>query len=156
MRSINIIILTVILFACNRRHNRLTILFDNVEGLKEGSSVYCKGLIIGEVKKLAEADDGVWVDIGLADSIRIPVNSTFIINPSVMTGAHMTIEPSASVEFLSKLDTATGHFQKAPSFDDWTADTTKQRKIRESVEKIGEGIKGLIEASKKDTSVPLK
>ncbi|MBL7740790.1 MAG: MCE family protein [Chitinophagaceae bacterium] len=152
MRLINVVILIIVLFGCNHKQNRLTILFDNVEGLKEGSGVYCKGFIVGEVKKLALADKGVLVDIDLGDSLRILTNSKFIISPSLLNGSHITIELSESGSILSSNDTATGYFQKSRTYDDWTSDTSKQRKMRESVEKIGEGIKGLIEASKKDTT----
>lgn len=156
MRLINVAILIVVLFSCNHERNRLTILFDNVEGLKEESGVYYRGLVVGKVKKLALADHGVLVDISLADSLRIPMNSRFIISPSVLSGSHITIEPSSSSTLLSINDTVTGYFQKNHIYDDLTSDTSKQRKIRESFEKIGDGIKGLIEASKKDTSEILK
>ena len=152
MRLLVIAILTSIFLGCHRDHNRLTILFDNVEGLIEDANVYYKGIVVGNVTKLALADKGVLVDIKLIDSLQIPEGSGFIINPSVFNGAHITIEPSTATTFITVHDTVIGHYQKKHLYDDFASDTASQRKVKESFEKIGEGIKGLIEASSKDTS----
>ena len=151
MRLINITISLVILLSCGRQKNQVNVLFDNVEGLEEGSDVYYNGLVVGNVSKLSLDDEGVLANIYLQDSLRIPVGSNFIINPSILGSAHITIEPSVAKEYLTIEDTALGRLQKEHIYDDWTLDTTKQKKIRESFQKIGDGIKGLIEASKTDS-----
>ena len=147
MRLIIILISTLALFSCRRDANKLTILFDNVEGLENGGQVYYRGIKVGEVTHLELFRDKVVADIKLQDSIRIPVDSKFIINPSVLGPAHITIEPSVQAAFLSSKDTLTGEFSKKQLLDDFVSDTARRRKAQESFEKIGEGIKGLIEAS---------
>jgi hypothetical protein len=96
----------------------------------------------------------VVVDITLTDSIRIPTESKFIINPSIFGSAHITIEPSGQTAFLSSTDTVTGVYSSIRKFDDLTTDTTRQRKVGESFEKIGEGIKELIESAKDSGKSP--
>jgi ABC-type transporter Mla subunit MlaD len=151
MRLITITILTLALFSC-RNANRLTILFDNVEGLENGADVYYKGVKVGKVTRLDLFHNEVVTDIKLQDGIRIPVGSKFIINPSVIGSARITIEPSMQTTFLSPKDTMTGEFNKKELLDDFVSDTARRRKVQESFEKIGEGIKGLIEASSRDTT----
>jgi ABC-type transporter Mla subunit MlaD len=152
MRFITITILTFTLLGCHRDKNKMTILFDNVEGLEEKANVYYRGIIVGKVTSLELFEDKVAVDITLKDSIAIPVDSRFIINPSVIGSAHITIEPSTQSTFLSQNDTVTGMYGKKQLLDDFFCDTARRRKAQESFEKIGDGIKGLIEASSKDTS----
>lgn len=72
MRVISII-LTLALVSYRRDNNKLTILFDNVEGLETGGEVYYKGIKVGEVTHLDLFKDKVAADIKLNDSIRIPV-----------------------------------------------------------------------------------
>jgi ABC-type transporter Mla subunit MlaD len=75
MRLITITILTLALLSCHQESNKLTILFDNVEGLETGGEVYYKGIKVGEVTHLDLFENKVVVDIKLKDSIRIPVGS---------------------------------------------------------------------------------
>jgi ABC-type transporter Mla subunit MlaD len=156
MRLITIAIFTLALFSCHRNNNKLTILFDNVEGLETGAEVYYKGIKVGEVTHLDLFKNKVVADIKLKDSIRIPVDSKFIINPSVIGSAHITIDPSPQTTFVSSTDTVTGEYSKKQLLDDFVSDTARRRKVQESFEKIGEGIKGLIEASSRDTIKTLK
>jgi ABC-type transporter Mla subunit MlaD len=150
VRLITITILILVFFSCRYDYNKLTILFDNVEGLEKGADVYYRGIKIGEVTHLDLFQDKVVADIKLKDSIRIPVSSRFIINPSVIGSAHITIEPSAQTSFFSSKDTVVGEYSKKQLLDDFVSDTIKRRKVQESFEKIGEGIKGLVEASSKN------
>lgn len=152
MRLITITILTLALLSCHRESNKLTILFNNVEGLETGAEVYYKGIKVGEVTHLDLFENKVVADIKLKDSIRIPVGSKFIINPSVIGSAHITIDPSPQTAFLSSKDTVSGEYSKKQLLDDFVSDTARRKKMQESFEKIGEGIKGLIEASSKDTT----
>ncbi len=151
MRLIMITIIAFSLFSCHPAHNKLTILFDNVEGLVKGADVYYKGIEVGEVNHLELLRDKVVADVMLNDSIQIPVGSRFIINPSIIGSAHITIEPASQTIFLSPGDTVTGEYSRKQLFDDFVSDTAKRRKVQESFEKIGEGIKGPIEATSKDT-----
>jgi ABC-type transporter Mla subunit MlaD len=136
MRLGAIITVILVFFSCHHHNkNRLTILFDNVERLNEGSSVYCKGVVVGEVTKfnVNVPDDQVAVDIELIDSIRLPAESRFIINSSVIGSAHITIVPSMQTAFLSPNDTVIGIYSKEQFFDDLVSDTTKRRKVKELV-----------------------
>jgi ABC-type transporter Mla subunit MlaD len=127
-----------------------------VEGLKEGADVYYKGIMVGKVTHLDLFNRKIIANIRLQDSIRIPVGSRFIINPSVFGAAHITIEPTSTSAFLSSEDTVKGEYTRQQLYDDIVADTSRRRKVQESVEKIGEGIKGLFEASHKDTTISSK
>ena len=49
MRLVIIFILALALLSCRRDANKLTILFDNAEGLENGGEVYYKGIKVGEV-----------------------------------------------------------------------------------------------------------
>ena len=149
MRLISVTILAVILFSCkNDNQSRLTLLFDNGEGLQTGSEVYLRGIKVGEVTHIDFLQNKIVTDIRLEDSVRIPVNSRFIINRSVFNHHHITIEPSNYTSFLTSKDTIIGEYNKRQFFDDVASDSTRQRKIQESVDKIGEGFKGLIEVAR--------
>jgi ABC-type transporter Mla subunit MlaD len=156
MRLLKIILFTLALFSCRRDNNKLVVLFDNVEGLEDGADVYYKGIKVGQVTQVDLFQDKVVVDINLKDSIRIPVDSRFIINLSVIGPAHITIEPSTQAAYLSSNDTVNGEYSRKQLLDDLVSDTARRRKVQESFEKIGEGIKELIEASSKDTTTGSK
>jgi ABC-type transporter Mla subunit MlaD len=141
--------LTLSLFACSPNDKRkVTVLFNRVDNVKTGDNVYLKGLSIGEVTHLELFGDSVLVDIKLADTIKIPFNSKFIIQPSLIGSSNITIEPSDKTVFLTNKDTARGSYLQKGLLDNMVSDSTKREKIQQSLDKIGQGIKELVEASK--------
>ena len=49
-------------------------------------------------------------------------------------------------------DTVAGEYRKRQLFNDFGDDTARRRKVQESLQKIEEGIKGLMEDSLNDTT----
>jgi hypothetical protein len=141
------------LFACSRDNkSKVTVLFDRVDKVEQGGDVFLKGISVGEVTHLELFGDSVLVDIKLADTIRIPVDSKFIIYPSLLGTSNISIECSDKTVFLTNKDTARGYYFKKGLFDAMVSDSTKREKIQQSLDKIAQGIKELAEASK-DTSL---
>jgi ABC-type transporter Mla subunit MlaD len=148
-----ICIVTVCFVGCS--HNKkakLAILFDRVDHLKEGSEVYYKGLPVGEVTYLDLFRDSVLVEIKFTSAVKIPANSKFIINSSLIGIANISIEPSAKTTFLTSMDTVTGSYREKGLLDNLVSDSAKRQKIQESIDKVGEEIKKLIEASRDTTN----
>ncbi len=145
-------LLTISFFACSHESkSKLTILFNRVDKLEKGSEVYLKSLPIGEVTQLELFGDSVLVDVKIADTIKIPFDSRCIINPSLLGSSHITIEPSDNSIYLTKKDTLRGSYLEKDIFDYMVSDSAKQEKIQKSIEKIGEGIKEIIEVSTDST-----
>ncbi|MFN8290743.1 MAG: MCE family protein [Chitinophagaceae bacterium] len=145
-------ILTLSIFACSKDNkSKVTVLFDRVDNIEKGSKVYLKGIPVGEVTHLELFGDSVLADINLADTIKIPTDSKFIINPSLIGSAHITIEPSNKTTFLTTKDTASGFYLQKSLLDDMISDSARREKMQQSLDKIGEGIKELIESSRDTT-----
>jgi ABC-type transporter Mla subunit MlaD len=150
-------ILTLALFACSQDDkSKVTVLFDRVDKVEKGGDVFLKGISVGEVTHLELFGDSVLVDIKFADTIKIPVDSKFIIYSSILGSSNISIERSEKTVFLTNKDTARGYYYKKGLFDPMVSDSIKREIIQQSLDKIGQGIKELAEASKdtskKDTS----
>jgi ABC-type transporter Mla subunit MlaD len=142
-------ILALALAACfHPDKNKLTILFDRVDNLEIGGKVYTRGFPVGEVTHLALLGDSVLVSLKLNDTINIPVESKFIITPSLLGNSQINIEMSDKTTYLTNKDTASGFYLKKGVFDDLISDSTKRGKIIKAVDKINEGIKELVEPSR--------
>ena len=149
LRLITASILTHSLFACSQDDkSKVTVLFDRVDKVEKGGDVFLKGISVGEVTHLELFGDSVLVDIKLADTIKIPVDSKFIIYPSILGSSNISIERSEKTVFLTNKDTARGYYYKKGLFDAMVSDSTKREKIQQSLDKIGRGIKELVEASR--------
>lgn len=147
-----LVILTISFFACSYDNkSKVTVLFDRVDNIEKGSKVYLKGFPVGEVTHLELLGDSVLADIKLSDTIRIPLDSKFIINPSLIGSAHITIEPSDKTTYLTNKDTASGFYLQKGLLDDMVSDSTRREKIQQSLDKIGQGIKELVEAARDTT-----
>jgi hypothetical protein len=59
--------------------------------------------------------------------------------------------PSDKTVFLTNKDTARGYYLQKALVDGIISDSTKREKIQESLDKIGRGIKELVEASRDTT-----
>jgi ABC-type transporter Mla subunit MlaD len=138
----------LLLASCTHRNkNKLSILFDHVDNLEIGSKVNMKGIVIGEVTAIEFFRDSVLVDIYYT-GVKIPVDSKFIINSPLVSAAYLAIEPSNNITFLASKDTVNGYYLKKGLLDDMVSDSTKKENIQKSLDKIGEGIKELIKASR--------
>ena len=152
-RFLILFILVLALAACSYSHkNKLTILFDRVDNLEIGGRVLLKGLPVGKVTHLELFGDSVLVTVKLSDTINIPVESKFIITPSLLGNSHIDIEVSNKTTYLGSKDTVAGSYQKNGVLDNLFSDSAKREKIKISVDKISEGIKELVEASGDTTS----
>ena len=74
-------------------HYTLTLIFDDASGVIKGSEVSMGGAHIGQVEKLPALNDAVRVEVELfiADTIRIPVGSTFQINSATLLGDKLIV-----------------------------------------------------------------
>ncbi|MDF2193468.1 MlaD family protein [Paraflavitalea sp. CAU 1676] len=147
---------TIVFFGCRTDNPTITILFDKVDVLQVGAKVYCQGKPVGEVIDLDEVQHKIAVKIQLEEGARIPIGSTFVLNPSLLGSADISIEPSSDPTYILSKDTVLGEFNQNALFDNLTTDTAKRKKINESIKKIKEGMKGIIEASKNDTIQALR
>jgi ABC-type transporter Mla subunit MlaD len=142
-------VLTISLFACSQDDkSKITVLFDRVDKVEKGGDVFLKGISVGEVTRLELFGDSILVDIKLAEKIKIPVDSKFIIYPTILGSSYISIERSDKTVFLTNKDTARGYYLQKALLDGIISDSTKREKIQESLDKIGRGIKELVEASR--------
>jgi len=143
--------LTALFSSCLRDKNKLTILFDRVDGLETDAKVYQKGIIIGKVTDLHLVDKGVLADIQFKDNVRIPVDSKFTISTSLLGTTSISVEPSNNKSYLTLKDTIAGHYNDKKLLDDLVSDSAKQQKIQKSLDKIADGVKELVETAKDTT-----
>jgi ABC-type transporter Mla subunit MlaD len=138
--------------ACSDKNkNRITILFDRVDNIEVGSNVYLKGFLVGEVKHLALADNGVWVDIKLAGETKIPVDSKFLVISSPLGLAHISIEASDKKNYLLSKDTVTGVYNQQGLLDELLADSTNKEKVYRFLDELNERLKEMIKKAKDST-----
>ncbi len=142
--------LSASIISCSHDKNRLTVLFERVDNIGTGSLVYLKGVPVGEVLQADIFENKVAVDIKLRNKIKIPVGSKFLLHPSLLGPSNISIDPSGETIFLTAKDTINGEFVKAGILDKFISDSAKNEKIKHSLDKIGDGIKELVE-SVKDT-----
>ena len=151
LTSILFLLTVFTLTGCFRKNDKIIISFDRVDGLVKGSSVYNKGITIGEVTHLELFGNRVLVDIKLKDNIKIPEQSTFVIKENLLGSSYVDIEYSNSNSYLKSSDTTFGKYQKQVIMDNIISDTAKRKNIEKSLEKIATGIGELIESTKDTT-----
>lgn len=137
--------------SCFHKNEKVTVIFDRVDGLIEGSSVLNRGITVGEVTRIDLFGKQVIVDIKLKDNLKIPRQSTFTIRQSLLGSSSVDIEYSNSENTLTSTDTAYGKYEKQAIMDNIISDTTKRKNIEKSLEKIATGIGELIESTKDTT-----
>lgn len=139
------------LINCKHSGNKYTVVVDNVEGLKEGSNVVCAGLTIGKVTHLNLFKDSVVVDIEINKDFNIPVGSKFIVEKNTFSATNLLIERSGELSFIENYDTVRG-YKDTSRFVLPVADTARQRKMKESIQKIADGFKELLDTSPSDST----
>jgi ABC-type transporter Mla subunit MlaD len=142
---------TILFSACSHNKNKLSILFERVDHLEVGAQVYLKNIPIGKVTNLDLFDKGVIADISLKDKTQIPVDSKFLISTSILSTTSIIVESSDKKIYLTDKDTVAGQYDERKLLDLMIIDSTKRQKIQQSFNKIGEGVKEIIETAS-DTS----
>lgn len=140
-----------LLTGCGSSTKKYTVVVDNVEGLKEGSNVVCAGLPIGKVTHLDLFKDSVVVDIEINKDFNIPIGSKFIVENNAFGTTNLLVERSGELSFIKNHDTVRG-YKDTSRFTLTGTDTARQRKVKESIQKIADGFKELIESSSKDST----
>jgi ABC-type transporter Mla subunit MlaD len=137
------------LISCDTdKQNNLLVKFDRVDFLQPGAKVYKGGMPVGEVENLELVVDSILVTLKLDPQINIPVGSEFIISPSITADAFITIEPVFNARYLTDGDTAIGYYNATTKLNDIIADSAQRAKADKAINKIGEGVKELLEAAK--------
>lgn len=68
------------------KYESIQVLFDNVNNIERGNSVYFRGLRVGKVQKLEIVDEGVVVDLLIEKNIKLFDNAEFLIKEKDMMG----------------------------------------------------------------------
>lgn len=90
----------------------LTIYYDNVNGLTDGSPITIAGLTIGKVDDLRLSGSVIAVDVSIQKDVRISKDSkAFIKSSSIMGGKQIAITPGVLTETLQPGDTLTGAYE---------------------------------------------
>ena len=146
-RLLLIFFTTSIIFACNSHTTDFSILFDNVEGLKEGDKVVVKGKEIGEITKMKLYKNKVLVDVAIEEDNNIPLSSKFISETKDLLGGRViSVELGATGELLQDKDTVNGIVDRY-SFDPKTVNSLQiRRKLTEPVKKILAGASDLVDS----------
>ena len=90
----------------------LTIYYNNVNGLTEGSPITIAGLKIGKVQDMRLAGNTIAVGVAIDRNVYISKDSkAFIKSSSIMGGKQIAIAPGTSSEVLQNGDTLTGSYE---------------------------------------------
>lgn len=135
-----------------KQQTRIAVVFDSVDGLQVGNSVLHKGIEIGKVNHLSMYHDSILVDIVLRDTIKIPAGSTFRLVHELLGVSSIQVDYSNNQPFLSAADTCIGLYEKRNLLDRLVSDSSNDKRIRQALRKIGEGISELTEVAKDSTN----
>lgn len=91
---------------------RLTLFYNNVNGLTEGSPLTIAGLNIGKVQDMRLAGNVIAVGVSIDNKVHIAKDSrAYIKSASIMGGKQIAITPGYSQEILKDGDTLTGAYE---------------------------------------------
>lgn len=91
---------------------RLTLFYNNVNGLTEGSPITIAGLNIGKVQDMRLAGNVIAVGIAVDNKVNISVDSkAFIKSATIMGGKQIALVPGTSPNILKDGDTLTGAYE---------------------------------------------
>jgi ABC-type transporter Mla subunit MlaD len=151
-RIITIVSLTL-LAACHNEP-QYTIVFDKAKDLKIGTPVLIDGVTVGRVTRieLKNANDPqIAVNFEITKKTGIPTGSKFIARENILGDTYIMVTPSASHQFIQPTDTVTGIYVPLENVLDIT-DSVQREKVRQSINKIGEGIKEILQTMKDSTN----
>ena len=90
----------------------LTIYYNNVNGLQQGSSIMVAGLRIGQVESMTLAGAGVAVNVSIQRKVQLPKDShAKIKSESIMGGKFIEITPGIQSAILQNGDSITGTYE---------------------------------------------
>ncbi len=94
------------------REYSLTVLYRNVNGLKEGDPITVAGLRIGQVESMTLSGTAIAANISIQRKIQLPRDSKPIIkSESIMGGKYIEITPGVQKEMLRNRDTVQGAYE---------------------------------------------
>jgi ABC-type transporter Mla subunit MlaD len=130
------------------RNNKVLLVSNKADKLEVGSTVHKEGLTIGQVIKIATVYDKVFIEVSLRNNdIEVPHGSTFTIIPSPLGTAYISVSYSNSSRFISSNDTIVASYRDMGQLEDYISDTTKRKQVRQSLDKVAEGLSELVKAT---------
>ncbi len=95
-----------------KKEYTLTILYDNVGGLRPGSPIMVAGYTVGKVDDLELHGGGIAVQASIESNVHLPNDSQALIkSASIMGGKYIAITPGNSSVTLASGDTLRGTYQ---------------------------------------------
>ncbi len=95
-----------------RKEYSLTIFYNNVNGLQEGSPLTVAGLAIGKVQSMRLAGTAIAVNVSIEKQVRLPVDSkAYIKSASIMGGKLIAFTPGTSQTMLEDGDSLSGSYE---------------------------------------------
>jgi phospholipid/cholesterol/gamma-HCH transport system substrate-binding protein len=90
----------------------LTILYENVGGLRPGSPIQVAGYTVGKVEDMQLHGAGIAVQASIERGVQLPNDSQALIkSASIMGGKYIAITPGSSPQALANGDTLRGTYQ---------------------------------------------
>jgi phospholipid/cholesterol/gamma-HCH transport system substrate-binding protein len=90
----------------------LTIIYENVGGLRAGSPIMVAGYTVGKVEDLQLHGAGIAVHASIESDVHLPNDSQALIkSASIMGGKYIAITPGISLQTLANGDTLRGSYQ---------------------------------------------
>ncbi|MCK9330321.1 MAG: MlaD family protein [Candidatus Cloacimonetes bacterium] len=91
------------------KYEIVKVLFDNVNNIEKGNSVFYRGVRIGRVQSLEIAEDGIIIYLMISQDIKINSDAIFIIKESDMMGTRIIdIIPGQSKNYINQNHIYTG------------------------------------------------
>jgi phospholipid/cholesterol/gamma-HCH transport system substrate-binding protein len=91
-----------------RAQQNLRVLFTDVIGLETGDKIMFRGMEAGRVKTVAMHEGGILVSGKISTAIKIPVDSRFYIEDSLMGSKSLNIQPAPGNVYLDLAQIQTG------------------------------------------------
>lgn len=127
----------ILLVACSDHQNRLFVLADNVEGIREHSEVRVNGAVIGKVYRMKLLNQGVLLELKLDKEIQLPVGSTGAIENPAWGAAYVSIIPAKERnKMLHDGDTLAAQYHKEKMLDALISDSAKSNKIQNTLDTL--------------------
>ncbi|MDO7851885.1 MlaD family protein [Hymenobacter convexus] len=139
------------LSACQNNKSIISVSYEDGGNLQEGDKVLLEGIAVGEVSKFHFVPKKVFIDLSMEQGVKIPLNSQFVVNKSLLGSTCIIIKPSHETAFISNMDTVMGVSYKEPVID-----SVKQRKMQAGVQKIIQGLSEVLHAADTDSMSSVK
>lgn len=121
---------------CSDDKNKLYVIFDRVDGLKEGNSVMINGLDAGTVTSLALFKTKVIASLKLKSKLTIPEQSEVYIEETLSGYPVVSIKLSDNKANLRNGDTLNGLYKKTGLLDALLTDSVVKQKVEKTLDKI--------------------